>query len=249
MTSLVEKTACTIPAVSSAVKEILTSSTGSSSEDFTLHIQNSIRCIMDTIRIFGAESVAIAFNGGKDACVVLYLLIASLDALQQTDKLSGDIKIVYFEDELEFPQMKTFLEDVKSGLKVEFCSLKSSFKDGMVHLVSLGVRAMLMGSRSADPYTEGLECFSPSTCGYPPFMRVNPILKWRYDHVWEFLRLCRLPYCSLYDEGYTSLGNSENSIKNPALRRDNGSYDPAYTLTDVSLERNSRTAVIMKSSC
>jgi hypothetical protein len=32
--------------------------------------------------------------------------------------------------------------------------------------------------------------------------------------VWEFLLGCQLPYCGLYDEGYTSLGNKSNTVPN-----------------------------------
>jgi len=41
--------------------------------------------------------------------------------------------------------------------------------------------------------------------GWPEFERVNPIINWDYCHVWDFLRRLRVPYCSLYDEGYVPL--------------------------------------------
>ena len=52
--------------------------------------------------------------------------------------------------------------------------------------------------------------------------------------MWEFLRRYELPYCSLYDEGYTSLGEMDNTVLNPHLRVENieGTvvYMPAYEL-------------------
>lgn len=79
-------------------------------------------------------------------------------------------------------------------------------------------------------------------------MRVNPILNWEYGHVWHFLRTFNLPYCILYDQGFTSLGKVTDTRPNPALLRkpmsaENGeslSYWPAYMLADWSLERAGR---------
>jgi phosphoadenosine phosphosulfate reductase len=35
---------------------------------------------------------------------------------------------------------------------------------------------------------------------------VSPIISWKDEHVWEFIRSRSLPYCSLYDEGFSRLG-------------------------------------------
>ena len=79
---------------------------------------------------------------------------------------------------------------------------------------------------------------------------VNPIIDWDYGHVWHFLRLFQLPYCSLYDIGYTSLGKQSDTRPNPALwhpkdgespsAKHGGEYWPAYRLSDASQERAGR---------
>ena len=50
--------------------------------------------------------------------------------------------------------------------------------------------------------------------GYPSFKRINPLINWSYDYLWMFIKKCKIPYCKLYDEGYTSLGNRKNTNKN-----------------------------------
>lgn len=35
---------------------------------------------------------------------------------------------------------------------------------------------------------------------------LNPIIDWEDSEVWEFIKLRKLPYCELYDQGYTRLG-------------------------------------------
>lgn len=35
---------------------------------------------------------------------------------------------------------------------------------------------------------------------------LNPIIDWEDEDVWEFIKTNNIPYCSLYDQGYTRLG-------------------------------------------
>lgn len=74
-------------------------------------------------------------------------------------------------------------------------------------------------------------------------MRINPILDWAYHDIWTFLLECKLPYCGLYDEGFTSLGSTTNTHRNAALLRPDGTYAPAYLLPDARLERAGRSTL------
>ena len=117
-----------------------------------------------------------------------------------------------------------------------------SFRLGMESLVANNVKAVVMGQRSVDPWMKGMDAFTPSTDGWPAFMRINPIMKWSYHHVWIFLRQFGFPYCELYDQGFTSLGSVKDTLPNPALKRSDGSFAPAYELEDGTLERDGRTS-------
>lgn len=35
---------------------------------------------------------------------------------------------------------------------------------------------------------------------------LNPIIDWTTEDVWEFIKQFKLPYCTLYDEGFKRLG-------------------------------------------
>lgn len=72
--------------------------------------------------------------------------------------------------------------------------------------------------------------FCPSSKGWPPFMRINPVLNWAYRDVWEYLHLHDVPVCPLYYQGYTSLGSTSDTTPNPSLLRSDGTYAPAHEL-------------------
>ena len=103
------------------------------------------------------------------------------------------------------------------GIKVRLFS--ADFKGEVQKLIDTdNTKAIIMGNRRSDPWSRDLEAVCKSSPGWPDFTRVFPILDWSYSDVWAFLRRFELPYCSLYDEGYSSLGERDNTQKNPHLK-------------------------------
>lgn len=58
----------------------------------------------------------------------------------------------------------------------------------------------------------------------------------------QFIRHLNIPYCELYDQGYTSLGGTTDTHPNPALKAEGqeGAFRPAYELEDDNEERLGR---------
>ncbi|KAL0347148.1 UNVERIFIED_CONTAM: FAD synthase [Sesamum calycinum] len=106
--------------------------------------------------------------------------------------------------------------------KLQMDIIRLDFKSGLEALLKANpIRAIFLGVRSGDPTGVGQEQFSPSSPGWPPFMRVNPILGWSYRphlsllngrDVWAFLLTCKVQYCSLYDQGSGTIEDRMRSI-------------------------------------
>jgi FAD synthetase len=57
----------------------------------------------------------------------------------------------------------------------------------------------------------------------------------------QFLRHLKVPYCELYDRGYTSLGGTNDTLPNPALKiKGSNSFRPAHELIQDDEERLGR---------
>ncbi|XP_026670447.1 FAD synthase isoform X1 [Ceratina calcarata] len=203
------------------------------------HVESSLNILRQCYKTYKPEEVFISFNGGKDCTVVLHLAacVASLESI------SSPLLCLYVTAE-PFPEVDSFVERAFKYYGLQLVKKESPMRAALTSLLRERptLKASLMGMRKGDPGSENLQPFSPTDPSWPNLIRVNPILHWTYDHIWKFLLQHNVPYCSLYDEGYTSLGTKSTTIPNPRLRdpKDSSSYLPAYTLTDESAERQGR---------
>ena len=237
-------------------------------------IQSALNTLEDAYRLYGPSSVVCSFNGGKDAVVILHLVRAiHAKYFNSTGENPIRPRAVYFNNNNEFSEVTSFLEETVKTFDLDMVAFEHGigFSAGLEILVNNNFRkgaletvfpmAFVLGTRESDPNAVGQNAFCPSSDWMPPFMRVNPVLDWNYGLVWHFLRLFELPYCSLYDQGYTSLGSTKDTNPCPALAVNRGDdsdskrdgdnvvgivennlpkFWPAYMLVDWDQERAGR---------
>lgn len=193
------------------------------------------------------DEVFLSFNGGKDCTVLLDLIARKFP----DDSLRRQIQCWYIEPDSEpsLEEVDAFVGQCEKNYRITIHRIKGRIKDALEVICSTNPRlkACIMGSRRTDPYCEKLESFQKTDPGWVELMRINPILDWTCDNIWDYLLTNKVPYCTLYDVGYTSLGHKNNTRPNPHLRfidpdTNQVGYRPAYTLRNSDhLERAGRS--------
>ncbi|KAG0145049.1 hypothetical protein CROQUDRAFT_659108 [Cronartium quercuum f. sp. fusiforme G11] len=201
-------------------------------------VAQALDVIQKSILEYGADEVALSFNGGKDCTVIIHLLAA---ALARSSNPNSKMRALYIRCRSPFGEVEDFMKACQARYNVELFSFEGNLKDGLQAFLSQASRrAILIGTRSTDPNGARLTALDPTDNDWPSVMRIHPILSWSYHDIWDFLRILRVGWCELYNMGYTSLGSTFNTRPNPHLASPMG-WRPAWELTDGALERAGRS--------
>ncbi|KAK7927279.1 fad synthetase protein, partial [Apiospora marii] len=162
------------------------------------------------------------------------------------------LQALYIRPPRPFAEVDAFVAETTTTYHLDLATSDQPMKAALAeYLVKRPrVKAVFVGTRRTDPHGAALGFFDETDQDWPRFMRVHPVIDWHYREVWGFIRALDIPYCSLYDKGYTSLGGTDDTHPNPALRRGgddteeekktNTGFRPAYELMEDDEERLGR---------
>lgn len=157
-----------------------------------------------------ADGYYLAFSGGKDSVVILDLAKRAggkFDAHYHLTTVDPP-ELVHFvkreHPEVEISRGKSMWQLIREHGMLptrtrRFCCRELKEGGGTGRVIVTGIRWEESARRKARRMTE--ICISDKTKTY-----LHPIIDWTDDEVWEYIRTNKLPYCSLYDEGFKRIG-------------------------------------------
>ncbi|CAJ0751716.1 15656_t:CDS:2 [Entrophospora sp. SA101] len=147
-------------------------------------IKQSLEIIEESLNKYG---LSISYNGGKDSVVLLNLLAVVFNKHYITKKGSLEmmpkIQALYIKHSKPFPEVEEFIEESIKRYNLDLVIIEESMKKALEKYSELKpeVKGILIGVRRNDPHGDKLSKFIPTDLGWPPFMRVHPILDWKQE--------------------------------------------------------------------
>lgn len=152
----------------------------------------------------------LAYSGGKDSDVILALAKMAgvkFDAVYHLTTVDPP-QLVYHvrkhpEVKIDRPKESMWKLIVRKRMPPtrlkRYCCEIFKERGGAGRVVMTGIRAEESPKRSRRGMVE--RCYKDSTKTY-----LHPIIDWKFEDVWQFLRENKIEYCKLYDEGFKRLG-------------------------------------------
>lgn len=177
------------------------------------------------------DGVRVAWTGGKDSTVVLFIWKAVLDNVGK-----GPVHAINLDTGCKFTEVMAFRDvlTVEWGIDLHIarpevsldgyplaqdplsCCRELKVEPLKRAVVETGATHVLSGIRF-DEHPDRVGRRTEEQRNDPPHYMINPILDWTETDIWAFHARFNLPHCELYDQGYRSLG-----CKPCTQRPDNG---------------------------
>lgn len=166
---------------------------------------------------FDPARIAVAWTGGKDSTLALWLW-------RQVVGESGQVKAVTVDTGCKFPEVVSFRTRVAEEWELDHHVVHSADPDFppapsnplaccqrlkvdplKAALRELGIEVLITGIRRDEHPSRAERQFAERRID-PGYIQLNPLLELTEMDVWAAHLGRGIPYCELYDQGYRSLG-------------------------------------------
>ncbi|KAI3380258.1 hypothetical protein SNEBB_010635 [Seison nebaliae] len=210
---------------------------------FLKQLQETINVFQQLYDRYKCNEISVAFDGGKDGSVVLFLYYF-IQFIRTCNKQQSLVlfRVVAPDKNDHFNELNEYVNLIEENYNCRIRKYETNLKNALYQFQEdePEIKVVLMGNRRKDPYSYNMKYEEWTDNNWPRYLRVFPILNWTYHEVWYFLLRMNLPYCSLYDQGYTSLGRRSCTNRNEKLFIKDR-YLAAYYLENEDDERHGRT--------
>lgn len=95
---------------------------------------------------------------------------------------ANKLQAVYIVSSHPFPEVDEFVESSATDYHLDVVRYQLAMKKGLECYLAekKSVKAIFVGTRRTDPHGESLTHFDPTDSGWPPFMRIHPVIDWHY---------------------------------------------------------------------
>ncbi|TIB96618.1 adenine nucleotide alpha hydrolases-like protein [Wallemia mellicola] len=193
------------------------------SEEMTEYEKNGYSIIKKIFQDYASEEISLSFNGGKDCTVIAYMIKKVKEELG----IRTATKSLYIKCRSPFKEVDNFVDSSAKYFNLDIETKELSMKQSLEEFINQNkkIKVIIIGTHK----------------DWPCILRVHPILHWNYHQIWEFILKENIPYCNLYDIGYTSLGSTFNTHQNPQLYdEERKEYRRAHELIEAKDERSGR---------
>lgn len=171
------------------------------------------------------NNMTLAFSGQAEDCVILDIMHKAT---------GGKMNVFMLDTGRMNEEVYDLVEDIRSkyGVQIRMCSPEQKeveemvgehginlfYKDPKYRIMCCGVRKVNVLKRvlkEYDAWISGVRRSQIATRSqtkkvqmdgqFNP-VKISPIADWTWKQVWDYVKANSLPYCSLYDKGYTSIG-------------------------------------------
>jgi len=185
-----------------------------------IKIKKTHEVIIDASKKFPQKKIVVAWTGGKDSTVLLHIIRTLYDN-------TIPFPVMFNDSTIEFPEIYTFIKKITKEWNINLIVVPHAKTDLLkfnrcttepekmklsrimkIHAMNAFIKkfkpvAFMSGIRWDEHESRSKEQYFSQRKDH---IRIHPLLHFTEKDIWEYIHTLHVPYVSLYDQGYRSLG-------------------------------------------